>query len=177
MKTKKTQKFKIFFLNSKNKRIVNLIILISFILLLVFTFYSNEIEEDSEIIQYKQDNLTIVSAYYKIKSKRRPRQYKDWLKNFIIINKSIVFFTNKKLMPKIKKMRPKELYNKTVFLSAEIEEFYSYKNYYREFKEAFSIDTEKRYHTVPLYLVWAEKCNFLKKAVLNNYFNSTCFYW
>ena len=27
------------------------------------------------------------------------------------------------------------------------------------------------------YLEWAEKCNFLKKAIINNYFDSTCFYW
>jgi len=178
MHSKKNHQHYVILLNIKNKRIANLIAIITFTLLLAFTFNSNEKEDkDSEIIKYQQDNLTIVSAYYKIKSKRRPRQYKDWLKNFIILNKSIVFFTNKKLIPKIKKMRPKELYNKTVFLSIEMEEFYSYKNYYSEFKEAFLIDTEKRYHSVPLYLVWAEKCNFLKKVVLNNYFNSTCFYW
>lgn len=176
MNSKKNQQYKISFLNIKCKRISNVIIIISFSLLLVFTYNSNE-KEDSEKIQYRQDNLTIVSAYYKIKSKRRPRQYKDWLKNFIRLNKSIVFFTSTKLMPRIKKMRPKELYNKTVFLTSEIEEFYSYRYYYTEFKQAFSIDTEKRYHTVPLYLVWAEKCNFLKKVILNNYFNSTCFYW
>ena len=157
MNSKKNNQHNVILLNISNKRITNLIIIISFSLLLVFTFNSDEKEdEDSKIIKYQQDNLTIISAYYKIKSKRRPRQYKDWLKNFIILNKSIVFFTNKKLMPRIKKMRPKELYNKTVFLSTEMEEFYSYKNYYREFKEAFLIDIEKRYHSVSLYLIWAE---------------------
>ena len=178
MNSKKNHQYYAILLNIKNKRISNLIIIISFTLLLAFTFNSNEKEnKESEIIKFQQDNLTIVSSYYKIKSKRGSRQYKDWLKNFIILNKSIVFFSNKKLIPRIKKMRPKEFYNKTVFISIEMKEFYSYKNYYSEFQEAFLIDTEKRYHSVPLYLIWAEKCNFLKKVVLNNFFNSTCFYW
>ena len=93
MNSKKNHQYYVILLNIKNKRISNLIIIISFTLLLVFTFNFNEKEnKESEIIKYQQDNLTIVSAYYKIKSKRRPRQYKDWLKNFIILNKSIVFF-------------------------------------------------------------------------------------
>jgi hypothetical protein len=74
-------------------------------------------------------------------------------------------------------MRPKYLYNKTIFISMEIKDFYSYKKFGKEFNESFYIDRENSYHTVPLYLVWGEKCSFLKKAILNNYFNSKCFYW
>ena len=44
-----------------------------------------------------------------------------------------------------------------------MEEFYAYKNFYNEFKESFKIDFENSYHTVPLYIVWAEKATFLKK--------------
>lgn len=58
-----------------------------------------------------------------------------------------------------------------------MENFYSYQNFFTEFKESFEIDFEKNYHTIPLYLIWAEKCNFLKQAIENNYFNSKCFYW
>ena len=143
---------------------------------MIYTYDIKDIK-DEETFQNHQDQLTIISAYYKIKSKRKPRQYKDFLHNFVMLNKSIVFFTNKRFMPRLKKMRPKELYNKTVFLQVEIEDFYSYKNFYEEFKKSFEIDREKRYHTISLYLIWAEKCNFLKKAIIKNFFNSTCFYW
>ena len=74
-------------------------------------------------------------------------------------------------------MRPKYLHNKTIFVQMEIKDFYSYKNFGKEFNESFYIDTENSYHTVPLYLIWAEKCSFLKKVILKNYFNSSCFYW
>ena len=80
-------------------------------------------------------------------------------------------------MPILKKKRPKELHYKTVFIEIEMEEFYTYKNFYNEFNKSFYIDKEKSYHNVPLYIVWAEKCKFLQKAIINNYFNSKCFYW
>ena len=160
----------------RKKNLLKLLLILILFILLIFTYiFKEEIFENN--IQYQQDNLTIVSAYYKIKSKRKPRQYKDFLHNFIMLNKSIVFFTNKRFMSRLKKMRPKEYYNKTIFIQEEIEEFYAYENFLDEFKKSFVIDKEKRYHTTSLYLIWAEKCNFLKKVILNNFFNSTCFYW
>ena len=129
------------------------------------------------LYKYKQDDLTIVTAYYKIKSKFKAEVYYNWINNFVLLNKSIVFFSNKEFMPTLRELRPKELHYKTIFIELEMEEFYSYKNFYKEFKEAFPIDHENSYHTIPLYLVWAEKATFVKKAILNNYFNSKCFYW
>ena len=155
---------------------VNVLFAIIFILLLSFTFYSNEKKKEDRIC-YEQDEITIVSTYYKIKSKHKPRDYFDWISNFFRINRSIIFFASKKFIHRLKSLRPKEFSNKTVFIPFEIEEFYSYKNFYNEFKKSFSIDFEKIHHSIALYLVWAEKCNFLKKAIAKNYFNSKCFYW
>ena len=130
-----------------------------------------------ETIKYQQDDLTLVSAYYRIKSKHNPTKYLKWISNIVILNKSFVFFTNKAFMPTLKELRPKEFHYKTKFIELEMEEFYSYKKFYKNFKESFKIDYENRYHTIPLYLIWAEKCMFLKKAILHNYFGSKCFYW
>ena len=47
--------------------------------------------------KYQQDDLTIVSAYYKIKSKYKPEKYYEWLHNFALFNKSMVFFLVKNL--------------------------------------------------------------------------------
>ena len=130
-----------------------------------------------EFNEYHQDELTIVSSYYKVKSKHKPREYLNWINNIVKLNKSIVFFSDKKFMPHLKKIRPKEYYNKTVFNTIEIEDFYSYRNFIKDFTNSWKIDFEKKYHTIPLYLIWAEKCSFLKKVIEKNYFNSTCFYW
>ena len=119
--------------------------------------------------EYEQDDLTIVTAYYKIKSKHPFSVYLSRLKNFVKLNHSIVFFTSKAFINNIKELRPKHLLNKTIFIEMEIEDFYSYKKFRKEFNESFFIDNEKRIHTVPLYLIWAEKCFFLKKVILNNH--------
>ena len=155
-----------YFINSANKNKLNVIIIIVFIILIFFSINSNRNNENVKN-HYQKDELTIVSAYFKIKSKHKPRQYLDWLKNFVLLNKSIVFFTNKKFMPHLKAMRPKELFNKTVFIEVEIGDFYSYKNFYKDFQKSFMIDSENKYHTTVLYMIWAEKCNFLKKAVID----------
>ena len=167
----------------KNK--IKLISFLLFIYLLFFPFLKNikkkyeNIKKSNfeESIEFEQDDLTIVTAYYKIKSKHPYSVYLSRLKNFVKLNHSIVFFTSKAFINNIKEMRPKNLLNKTIFIEMEIEDFYSYKKFGKEINESFFIDTEKRKHTVPLYLIWAEKCFFLKKVILNNYFNSKCFYW
>jgi hypothetical protein len=112
-----------------------------------------------------------------MKSKHSSEQYLQWISNFVLLNKSLVFFTSKEFMPIIKKLRPKELYYKTKFIELEIEDFYTYKNFYIEFNETYKIDIENSYHSVPLYMIWAEKSTFLKKAIYKNYFHSKCFYW
>ena len=160
--------------NEKNK--VNFVIIISFINLLLFFSIDMNLKY-YENYEYQQDNITIVSAYYKIKSKYKPANYLNWIHNFLMINKSMVFFTNRRFIWHLKSLRPKEFHNKTVFIEVEMEKFYSYINFIIEFKKSFEIDFEKKYHTVPLYLIWAEKCNFMKTAITKNYFNSKCFYW
>ena len=155
-----------------NKKIELLLILVAY---LVFSFLIFEYGIENN--EYVQDELTIVSSYYKVKSKHKPREYLDWINNIVKLNKSIVFFSDKKFMPHLKKIRPKELYNKTIFKTIEIKEFYSYRNFIKDFANSWKIDFEKKYHTIPLYLIWAEKCSFLRKVIEKNYFNSTCFYW
>ena len=124
-----------------------------------------------------QANVTLVSAFYIMKSKHLLFNYINWLNNLLQLNSSMVFFTEKAFMKIAKNLRPKNLHNKTVFIELEMKDFFSYKNYGKLFEKTFEIDFENRYHTIPLYLIWAEKCTFLKKVIQDNYFNSTCFYW
>ena len=162
--------------NSKNYAVKN--IKKGFTFIIIFLFYiSNLIYINNFIKKYKQDDLTLVSAYYRIKSKHLPEEYLKWINNLVLLNKSFVFFTNKEFMPTLKKIRPKEYHYKTVFIEIEIENFYTFKKFYQEFNKSFEIDIENKYHTVPLYLIWAEKCMFMKKVILRNFFNSKCFYW
>ena len=51
-----------------------------------------------ENIQYKQDDITIVTAFYAIKSKHSFLEYLMRINNFLKLNRSIVFFTQKTLI-------------------------------------------------------------------------------
>ena len=74
-------------------------------------------------------------------------------------------------------LRPKKYHNKTLWIERDMKDFYSFKNYYKEFNETFQNDCEKQRHNKLLYLIWAEKIYFLKEVVDNNVFNTKCFYW
>ena len=112
-------------INFHKKNKVNLLI-VTILIHLLLTFSINVNDNNNEKFKYQEDDLTIVSAYYKIKSKYKPRVYLNWIINFVMINKSMVIFTNKKFMLHLKSLRPKEIYNKTVFIEVEMEQFYSY---------------------------------------------------
>ena len=123
-----------------------------------------------------QDNITLVTGFFRMKSKHKFNEYLIWVNNLLKINCSLVFFIDKSISQIIKQMRPKIYKNKTIWIETNINDFYSYKHFIRDFINTKKLDFEN-YHTVPLYLIWAEKCFFVKKAIKRNYFNSKCFYW
>ena len=123
------------------------------------------------------DNITLVSCYFKIKSKHKFSHYSEWISNFLQINHSMVFFVDDSNYKEIIRKRPKIYNNKTIWIKTNITNFYSYRNYFNAFNRTYNLDFEKKIHSVPLYLIWAEKINFLKIAIIKNFFKSKCFYW
>ena len=169
---------------------INLILVVTFLLITeIYIKYKINYESDSIIIgQYENlkinnpinftnDNITIVTGYQRIKSKHRFSLYNDWITNLLKINKSLIFFIDKSIAKKVINKRPKEYLNKTIWILVGINEFYSFKNFFNEFKQSHLIDVEYFRHNAKLYTTWAEKCMFLKVAAIKNYFNSKCFYW
>ena len=126
---------------------------------------------------FDQDDVTLVTAYYRFRSKHRVFYYNNWMRNFLKINKSMVFFLDKSSFRKILYKRPRQYLNKTIWIFAGINDFYTYKNFYNEYKKSYEIDVERFRHNIRLYMIWSEKSNFLKTAALKNYFKSKCFYW
>ena len=99
------------------------------------------------------------------------------MNNFLKINCSLVFYGEKSIINISKELRPKKYHNKTLWIERDMKDFYSFKNYYKEFNDTYQKDSEKKRHNTLLYLIWAEKIFFLKEVVDNNYFNTKCFYW
>ena len=155
-------------INKISQKIMLILLLISF----CFGYFSNILFK-----HYSKDDITLVTALFKIKSKFSFDKYLLWVENLLLLNRSIVFFVDKNISNIVKSKRPKLYKNKTLWIELSIDQFYSYKKFSKNFAESYIKDKEKAYHSIPLYLVWAEKCYFVKKAIKYNYFQSQCFYW
>lgn len=192
-KIQKQKKLKKILINPKYKKSLKtfLFILVLLIIFIIEYYYINNFgfkyihiknylninNNDSFFNCFITDNITLVTGYFRIKSKHSLKQYYEWIKNFLQINRSMIFFIDKSFYKKIIYKRPKEFRNKTIWILTSIEDFYSYKHFYEDFKLTHEIDIEKKIHNTKMYLIWAEKSNFLKIGSLKNYFNSKCLYW
>lgn len=116
--------------------------------------------------------ITIVTGYFSIPSKFSNREYWEWLKNFLSLNCHLIIFTDEENYSKISELRKPE---NTVIIKMKISDFvvYDYLDYWKYCKE---IDREE-YHTPELYMIWAEKTFFLKRAIDLNPFQSNYFFW
>lgn len=164
----------IFALNYKKESIIknHFRILILFLFLLIYQFMIKRRKNS-----HSKADITLVTSLFNIKSKFPFNNYSSWVENLLLLNQSIVFFVDKEISQLIKSKRPKIYENKTIWIESSIDDFYTYKNFKKQFIDSFKIDRESSYHTIQLYMVWAEKCAFVKKAIYNNYFHSKYFYW
>ena len=177
------------FLNQKHKNIIKfflifiLLIIIHFVEFIYFKIDHNNIIDIKDLphkfklMNHISDNITLVTAYIKIKSKHSYKNYLKWINNILQINHSFIFFIDRAIYKNIVNKRPQEYQNKTLWIKMDITNFYSYQNFYNEFNETYELDFEKKYQNPLLYITWAEKVNFLKMMVLKNYLRSKCFYW
>ena len=170
--------------------------ILKIILLIIFIKYSHYILKNKEIIisdlnkginnttinkeinNLPEDNITLVTALFKLKSNRhRFNEYLIWIENLLQINKPIVFFIEPSLLNIIKEKRPKIYENKTIWIERNFSDLYAYKHDLKKFQETYIIDKAKFKHTVDLYIIWSEKVNFLNESIEKNYFNSKYFFW
>ena len=82
--------------------------------LLIILFYGAFNIDTTKIAK---EDLTIVTAYYKIKSKHKPEEYLKWMNNLLMINKAMVIFTSRAFMKIIKEIRPKNINLKLCLLN------------------------------------------------------------
>jgi len=122
-------------------------------------------------------NVTVVSAYYPMKSKYSIDNYKEWIQNLYgNIGFNLVFFTNKEYTPFIEEVR-KNFKDKTKIITLEFEDFEALKKYPMSFWEDQKKKDHEDYHTPDMYILWYEKKEFLKKAIDMNPFNTDYFVW
>lgn len=124
------------------------------------------------------NNCTIVSCYYRTKSKHTLSQYDEWMANFLKnINNNMVIFCDKDSYNKICEFR-KEYKDITKICILSLEETYCGSNKYKDIWDYnHSIDIEKNIHNPNLYIIWNEKAMFVKRVIKQNPFNTDFFCW
>eukprot|EP00088_Acartia_fossae_P010175 TRINITY_DN1503_c0_g1_i1.p1 TRINITY_DN1503_c0_g1~~TRINITY_DN1503_c0_g1_i1.p1 ORF type:complete len:314 (-),score=38.33 TRINITY_DN1503_c0_g1_i1:367-1308(-) len=120
---------------------------------------------------------TLVTAYYKIKSKHTSDDYFTWMKNLLTLQDCIVVYTTEDLAPTIRGMRPVGFPLEIVILPLQ------------SFKVAQMLDANgwltqetldhelKVGHSRELYWIWNEKTSLVHSVSQRNPFRSQYFAW
>lgn len=123
------------------------------------------------------NNVTIVSCYYKIKSKFSNLQYMNWIKNFIFVNDKSdnfrsVIFCDEESYNNLSLLYPET--DKRRYVKLNIENFTCN---VVNWDEQHILDPERDIHSPDLYRVWNEKPYFIKRAIEMNVYNTEYFLW
>ena len=119
------------------------------------------------------NNITIVTGFFKMNSKFSQDTYRNWMNNFLKLNEYMVIFTD---IHNFEYINSRRNTSNTLIIVTSIDKFEVAK-YMDYWKYCHSIDLEKSYHSIELYMIWNEKTFFIEKALNLNPFNSDYFFW
>lgn len=120
---------------------------------------------------------TIVTGYFQLeRSKASHEIYRGWMQNMLAIKNPMIIFCDSQNIEMIRELRKENIEN-TRIIETKWDDFYSHR-YINNFIQHQQLDAEvSKGHNVYLYMVWAEKSNFLKRAIEMNPFSTDYFLW
>jgi len=124
-------------------------------------------------------STSIVSCYYKIKSKRSHDNYNNYINNLfnnINSNVNFIIFTSKDLenylLDKTKRIKNIKIITK------EFEDIKLLTQYNQIWEKQYNLDLQKNTgRGIECYVLWNSKLDFIKESIEKNYFNSDKFIW
>jgi hypothetical protein len=128
-----------------------------------------------EMFETNSNDVTVVTAFYRMKSKRSPQEYMEYAKTFMKLSAPIVLFTDKEYAPQLKALRPAHLPLNVII--REFDETETWKLYKSKWSEHYEMDHEKSYHSPEVFAVWSQKMFFVDEIAQSNPFNTSAFYW
>jgi hypothetical protein len=120
-------------------------------------------------------SVTLVSCYYKIKSKSSIENYRKWIDNFFTnIKSNLIIFTNKESRIYLETY----LTDKVFIIEKDFEEFEIFKQYPNIWEQQYEMDCSKYCgRTKYCYMIWNSKINMVNEAIKINPFSSNKFIW
>ena len=142
-------------------------------------FNNSGIQNPTALINYYKDlvkDVSVVSAYYPVKSKNSVEEYLKWLEFWKHIPCNLVFFTTPELVEQIKNIR-NGMEDRTRVIPLAFSELEAFKRYGTDMWINEKSKDHEQYHTPELYALWYEKKEFVRKAIELNPFSSSKFVW
>lgn len=121
---------------------------------------------------------TIVTAYFRVKSKYDSSKYDAWMANFLSLQDHMVIFTQEELFPQIMRLRSHAL-DRTVMIMMKVDDIPIGQLYPSEFwEDQLERDVEKAKHkSYQLFWIWLNKVWATNEAIRLNFFQSDLFMW
>jgi hypothetical protein len=125
-----------------------------------------------------EKDATVVSAYYDLPSKYNTESYRTWLRLFLEnCPCQLVFFTDEATKPFIEQCRAKFKIRTRIIVLPPSQWTFETRFPLAVWKGQQENDPERSIHSIPLYKVWNEKKEFVKRAIQLNPFASDAFVW
>ena len=127
--------------------------------------------------------VTVVTAYYCVKSKHEPKQYHAWISNLLLrvgSNCKMVIFTSSELVEYMNAVCKKNTLGASfTVISMEMKELKLLKRYsLKMWVQQYAMDPQKSCgRTIECYLIWNSKLMFLKEAIERNIYGSDKYVW
>lgn len=121
---------------------------------------------------------TIVTCYYKIKSKHSEDEYDEWIRIFLSNlnnNSKLIIFTSRNLKCYFEEIIRNR--KNIILIFKELNEFDLYNKYKNIWEKQYEKDPQKEIRTIDCYVIWNSKLWLIKEAIKLNPFNSDKFIW
>ena len=122
---------------------------------------------------------TIVTAYFKLKSKFDKEKYLGWMRNMLSVQDAMVIFTSDDEMVGIIQSLRQHALNRTVIIPMDLKDVPLVQRYPESFwEEQLQKDPEKKIHrSYNVFWIWLAKSWFVTEAIRINPYNSDMFMW
>ena len=123
------------------------------------------------------NSITLVSCYYKIKSKRSHDEYNYYIHNLLYnIKGNLVIYTSSEEYEYLNALRNNK--NNIKLIIKNFDEINLYKKYLNIMEKQYELDNQKwTGRTFQCYILWNSKLDFLKETIEINPFKSNKFMW
>lgn len=132
----------------------------------------------TDMVAIPKQNVTIVTAYFDVPSKRPSSEYLPWIQRFLSLQDNMIIFTSNDQLPLFKNLRKNRPNTKVIGLNSlddtsVVKDFGGMAFWERQ----ASLDPEKYIHSKELYVIWNEKGHFLEQAMELDPFKTPFFAW